>query len=116
MSPTQIDIEGHDQHERVCACGCERSLEGMRRDAVWYSRGCAMRWRRAHPGKSLLTAHSANKGRTRTRHKPSGLQVSFRKAVEALTELLAKPEAERALAKALSPRQRARLEQLQEAA
>lgn len=118
MIPTQIDIEGHDQPERVCACGCKRSLNGMRRDAVWYSRACAVRWARSNPGKSLLDAHSANGGRTRRRSGPSGRQVSYRKAVATLADWLnvlptddSTLHAEEILRPALPARQRARLEQ-----
>lgn len=44
--------------ERRCACGCGRSLDGMRKDAIWSSRACAVRWARSNPGKSL---HDAQK-------------------------------------------------------
>jgi hypothetical protein len=128
MIPTQIDIDGHDQPERVCACGCKRSLDGMRRDAVWYSRAHAVRWARSNPGKSLLDAHNANGGRTRRRSGRSGVQVSYRKAVEAIVKGFTphtyghwcypqsfeddvRQSAEVALRSALSDRQRAQLEQ-----
>jgi hypothetical protein len=69
----QLGIDGETQPERVCACGCGRSLEGKRRDAVWASRACAVRWARSNPGR------------------PSGLQVSYRKAVAVLADWLAVP-------------------------
>ncbi len=63
--------------ERRCkhrACG--RSLAGMRADAVWCSRACAMAAKRAR---------RANAGRTRGSG-PSGLQVSYAKVRAALME------------------------------
>jgi hypothetical protein len=110
---------------RFCACGCKRSLDGMRKDAVWYSRACAVRWGRENPGKSLRDAHSANKRRTGTTAKPSGLQVSYRRAVEATVtaiwdfaaerisgnDVSIEDVAERAQRGALSDRQRELLEQ-----
>ncbi len=55
---------------------CMRSLAGMRADAVWCSRACAMAARRAR---------SANGGRTR-RSGPSGVQISYAKVRAALIE------------------------------
>jgi hypothetical protein len=79
----QLSIDGQVQPERVCICGCKRSLAGKRTDALWFSRACAVRWARENPGKSLYVARSANKGRTRGCSGPSGCQVSYRKAVDA---------------------------------
>ncbi len=56
-------------NERTCK-GCPASLAGMRADAVWCSPACKMAATRA------ARAHKA-----RTRSGPSGLQVSYRKAV-----------------------------------
>lgn len=116
MTPTQLEIDGQDSPERVCACGCGLSLEGMRRDAVWYSRAHAVRWCRAHHGKSLLAARKANRGRTRTRRKPSGAQVSYFKAIDEVAATLrvygvgeARSVAMATLSRALPDRQRARL-------
>lgn len=81
----QLGIDGQVQPERVCACGCGSSLDGMRRDARWLNRAHAVRWARANPGKSLNDALSANKARTRRRGGPSGLQVSYPKAVKSMT-------------------------------
>ncbi len=121
MTSTQIDIEGHDAPERLCACGCKHSLEGMRKDAVWYSRACAVRWARENPGKSLLTAHSTNRARTLTRRKPSGAQVSYFKVIDAVAATLraygiheSRSVARTTVRRALPDRQRARLEQRQE--
>lgn len=38
---------------RKCRCGCGRSLAGMRRDAVWYSRACYMADKRGHSPRKL---------------------------------------------------------------
>lgn len=92
----------------------------MRKDAIWFSRACAVRWARANPGKSLSEAYSANKGRTRKRRRPSerGVQVSYYKAFKALTSEtdLYDEQIERALKRALPERQRALLEQREAAA
>lgn len=32
---------GHDQHDRLCKCGCGRPLQGRARD--WYSDACRKR-------------------------------------------------------------------------
>jgi hypothetical protein len=47
---------GRSLSERTCECGCGASLAEMRSDALFRSRACAMRAKRAA---------SANKGRTR---------------------------------------------------
>lgn len=44
------------------------------------------------------------------RHKPPGLQVSYRRAVDQIAPLLGRKQAERLLAPALSDRQRQQLE------
>lgn len=93
----------------VCARkGCKTPLTHMRADAVWCSRACAMAAKRA--GQSARKPNRKRSGR-------SGLQVSYFKAVDALTRALeqmpvARPEliAQRILREALSEQQRARLE------
>jgi hypothetical protein len=112
----QLGIDGQEQPDRVCACRCGRSLEGKRRDAVWYSRACAVRWARSNPGKSLYVARSANKGQTRTRRSRSGLQVSYRRMVDVLEDLFTyqgldypRTRAVNAVRYALSDRQKALL-------
>ncbi len=55
-------------------------MDGKRSDAIWHSRACAVRWARAHPGKSLYAVHSANKGRT----KPAGRKASYQKTLRKL--------------------------------
>ena len=69
---------------RLCACGRGCSLAGMRADARWASRACAVRWGRENPGRTLTDAYKPNRTRTRTRRRSSGLQVSFWKAQQAL--------------------------------
>jgi hypothetical protein len=109
----QLGIDGQTQPERVCACGCGRSLDGMRRGAKWESRACAVRWSRENPGSPLSDAYNPNRSRTRKRRTPSerGLQVSFRKAIEVLHAELRLPKLaiESALEPALSARQRQQL-------
>jgi len=118
----QLHLDGREQSERVCACGCGMSLDGMRRDAIWLSRAHAVRWARANPGKSLREAHSANKGRTRTRSRPSGAQGSLGKIRRSMELLVIRVAPDLPPAKAdrlvkvhslytLSERQRALLEQ-----
>jgi hypothetical protein len=107
--------------ERRCACGCGRSLAGMRKDAIWYSRACAVRWARSNPGKSLHEAYSANKGQTRSRSGPSGFQYPRRKTDDAVAFWIAatlhvgvedaRDEAKRILNPVLPARQREQLEQ-----
>jgi hypothetical protein len=84
----QLGIDGQVQPERICICGCKRSLAGKRTDALWFSRACAVRWARENPGKSLYAGHSANKGRTKKVRRPCerGVQLSYYRAV---TELAA---------------------------
>ena len=75
-----------------------------------------MRWRRAHPGKTLRAARRANKARTRPRSRRPEARISYRKAVEALTAYFEGPddidsptpraEAHRILGAALTPKQR----------
>ena len=79
----QLHLDGREQSERVCRCGCGRSLEGMRKDAIYASSSCrALIYRRDRgivgyrPVKAVLNG------------KPSGLQVSFWKAQGALQEWL----------------------------
>ena len=68
--------------DRVCARdGCGTSLRTMRSDAVWCSRACYERVRRGS---------STHRPPTQTRRatRPSGVQVSYLKAVEACTRAL----------------------------
>lgn len=109
--------------DRVCACGCGTSLAGYRADAKWASEACALRWCRAHPGLERRSVRTPHVAPTRTRS-PGGVTVSYRKAVDVLTRVLAdgpvriaegrivRPhaEAERLIGEVLSPGQRARLE------
>lgn len=99
--------------KRVCWCPCKASLEGMRTDAVWKSKACALRWRRENPGKELPGRNNAHIIDTRSR---SGLQLSYRKAVGEVAHLIrplalspgeATALAEQTLSRALPVRQRA---------
>jgi hypothetical protein len=116
MSSVQIDIDGHDQPERICACGCKRSLEGMRRNAIYATSACRARdWKRRE-GYADPRRRKASRNGRRQRPKPSGLQVSFPKAVEQLEEYLTQhghltpyTTARAILKGALSERQRAKL-------
>lgn len=105
--------------DRVCACGCGTSLDGMRVDARWASKAHAVRWSRANPGKPRSVAHSRNVAGTRRASRPPELRISFRKAVEALTPhlpivdlALARKSAEGILAEVLTPKQRRRLKEI----
>lgn len=106
---------------RVCACGCGRSLEGRRPEARYATDKCRARhWKlrtgygRADQQKGVRTAEAPRSG-------PSGLQVSYRKAVKRVAELLAvngwvqRRDAEHVatltLRAALPDRQRERLEE-----
>jgi hypothetical protein len=100
--------------ERFCRCGCGASLEGMRESAVYASASCRTRAWKAREG---ITGYRAVKASQNAR--ASGLQVSYRKAVEALADFVAVEgidrakaiaEAERILRLGLSDRQRAALE------
>jgi hypothetical protein len=62
---------------RKCACGCGVSLDGMRSDAVWASESCRKAVK--HGERRRIAA------RTRP-HARSGLQLSYRKAVEAIVK------------------------------
>jgi len=68
--------------KRVCRCPKKESLEGMRTDAVWASKACALRWSRENPGKELPGRGNAHIIDTRGR---SGRQVSARKMERVLT-------------------------------
>lgn len=89
-----------------CKCGCKTRLTG--RETTWASEGCRKAFERG-------TA-PANADTTRTDQR-SGLQVSYRKAIETLHQELGLPKLaiEHALVPALSARQRERLEELESA-
>jgi hypothetical protein len=112
------------QTERDCRCGCGQSLAHRRYGAVWASESCR---------KAFLRERApANASRKRP-PRPSGIQVSYRKAVEAIVARFGphmyghwcypqsfedeiRQNAELALLAALSPRARAQVElQRQEA-
>lgn len=106
-----------EQSERVCACGCGASLDGMRKDAIYASAHCrTLGWKRRVGYADPRRRKASPNGKT-GRSKPSGLQVSYRKAVRELADVMdaGNPEslelAGRILARALPERQRALLEQ-----
>lgn len=88
---------------------CECSLGEMRRDARYCSPAHRIAASKARRGISVRAVLTRSGG-------PSGLQVSYRKAVEVLYQHIGEPDAvarviaEAAMAEALSPAQRARLE------
>lgn len=88
---------------------CKCSLGGMRRDALYCSAAHRLAASKARRGISVRGVPMRSSG-------PSGLQVSYRKAVEVLYQHIAEADAvarviaEDAMAEALSPTQRARLE------
>ncbi len=102
---------------RLCACGCKASLEGKRKGARYASPACRTRgWKREHGITGIRYVRASQNGSQRR----SGLQVSYRKAVDAVARCLvlispvapgrADEEAEAVLRPALSPRQRELLE------
>lgn len=104
---------------RTCANkNCGASLDGMRASARYCSAGCRTAGWKDRKG---ITGYRAVKASLNGRRKPSGMQISYRKAVEALARRLAAlgplgPDdaltaAERVLRPALSDRQRELLEQ-----
>jgi hypothetical protein len=103
--------------QRTCVCPRKEPMDGMRSNAIWFSRACAVRWARENPGKSLYDARNPNRTRTRAR---SGPQVSLHRAIEAgrrlaLTPIPPSPQEAREAAEAemrreLSDRQREQLE------
>lgn len=115
-----VEVDG-----RVCARPeCGRSLRGMRTDAVWCSEACRKRDAREHPAEHAQRRRSPDKAPTKRRRRPSGLQISYQRAVRELAnELAGLPPAtdhDRApahhrrvaadvLSRALSDRQRQRL-------
>lgn len=117
---TGLHLDRREQSERVCACGCGASLDGMRKDAIYASPQCrSLGWKRRVGYADPRRRKASRNGKTR-RSGPSGLQVSYRKAVETAIEMLVAgcdemyiPEefAERFMSRALSERQRALLEQ-----
>jgi hypothetical protein len=110
----QLGIDGEMQPERVCACGCGASLDGMRRGAKWVSRACATRWGRENPGRPLSDAYNHHRTHTRKRRTPSerGVQLSYYRTFKALTHLVDDSrELERALKSVLPARQLEILEQ-----
>ena len=64
---------------KKCRCGCGASLAGMRADAQWASRACAMRAKRSA---------SANKARTARRRVKDGRGVKLYLLPEELDSLL----------------------------
>jgi len=107
--------------ERLCACGCKRSLEGKRKSAIYYEASCRTRaWKQRHRIIGIRYTKASQNGKSR-----SGVQISYpatRLAVArdlAITRHLAEDaalaEAERILLPVIPARQRARLEQRQEA-
>ena len=104
--------------KRVCWCPCKASLEGMRADAVWASKACALRWSRENPGKEPPGRGNAHIIDTRSR---SGLQVALQKAITAGERLallpppacpsMARQLAEHEMREVLSARQRELLAQ-----
>lgn len=104
---------------RLCACGCGRSLEGKRRNSRYASSACRTRdWkdRRGIVGVRYVKASQNGKS------KPSGCQVSYKKAETFVRISLsgASPELAahvlRALRMALPERQLARLQAREEKA
>jgi hypothetical protein len=99
---------GERMTERHCACGCGERLEGMRADAVYASAACRTRdWKRRKGITGIRYTKASQNGKSG----PSGLQVSFRKAVETLHLELRLPRLaiQSALEPALSKRQRRQL-------
>jgi hypothetical protein len=104
--------------KRVCRCPRKESLDGMRADAIWASKACALRWSRENPGEPLPGRGNAHIIDTRSR---SGLKVSYRKAVIEVAYLIsveshmsheeAEALAEMTLSRALPTRQREQLAQ-----
>lgn len=99
------------RRRKWCKCGCGTSLAHKRADAVWAAPACRMRAKRA---KVDETANAE-----RTRRNRSGLQISYRKAVEAAVLAVEavlslprpmdwRPIVELHMGNALSPAQRAR--------
>lgn len=123
MTAAQIDIDGHDAPERICACGCKRSLEGMRRNAIYATSACRARdWKRRAGYADPRRRKASRNGKSGR----SGLQVSYSKAVEAVVDAISTFSTERlstgvtrdvreiaaeAVLERLPARQRARLEQ-----
>jgi hypothetical protein len=73
---------------RLCACGCGALLEGKRPQAVYLNGACRARASRAR-GKGHPRPRKPHSKRTRggkERRKPD-LRISYRKAVDAFTEL-----------------------------
>jgi hypothetical protein len=101
--------------ERFCANGdCGASLEGMRSGALYCSATCRTAGWKAREG---ITGYRAVKASQNGKTKASGLQISYRKALEVLGEhFISRGEtypsvlARNILKSALSDRQRATLE------
>jgi hypothetical protein len=99
---------------RLCACGCKRSLEGMRSGARYASAACRTRGWKAREGITGIRYVRASQN-GKNRH--SGLQLSYHKAVRELADAMdpGNPEclevAGRILARALPARQRAQLQE-----
>jgi hypothetical protein len=103
---------------RVCAHeGCSTVLAGARPEAVYCSAACRTAAWRARSGYRIPTLSEQRKPSQNGRAKPSGLQVSYRKAVDQVADMLersfiekpcnARRLAEGAVKAALSERQRA---------
>jgi hypothetical protein len=54
----QLGIDGEVQPERVCACGCPRSMEGKRPNALYASDGCRTK---AYKARHNITGYRAVK-------------------------------------------------------
>lgn len=111
---------GPNCSERVCeGPGCTVSMAGRHPSARFHSDACRARAWKERTG---YGRPGPRKGRANGQPKPSGLQVSYRRAVTAVADYLAaqdghaetlpvyQPTAESILRPALSVRQRARLE------
>jgi hypothetical protein len=113
---------------RLCACGCKRSLEGKHPSAKYASDAHrAAHWKET-TGYTKPSRENGENGTQNETKKPSGLQVSYRKAVIAVARVISETEgrydddgwkrrpggnvllAEDALLCALSARQRAQLQ------
>ena len=76
--------DGVAMSERRCACGCPESMEGMRADAIYASAACRTRaWKRREGITGIRYTKASQNGKS----KPSGLQVSYRKATDAAAAL-----------------------------
>jgi hypothetical protein len=109
--------------DRVCACPCKQSLEGMKPSARYATAACRTRHYRERQAQPVQTPRV-------TSQKRSGLQVSYQKALQAAISAIGSfaaarlagsavtdcEIAEQCVREALSQRQREQLDQRQEAA